>query len=209
MGGGGAGAGGFGHASHHHLHSLGPCVSYHFARLQQAGALHQLDIDAAVSAFDAGNILKTLNRLVGYNRKGTELGKPGRIIQTLLRQGLLDQHYPLLFKPADLVKSLAAVFPALIGIHGQRQVGDAADGAYHLFVAVKANFYFKNSIQTCALESLLAHYLRGIDSYCEGGRAGLGGVISPYTEERFPKQFAAKVVQGDVNRSFGRGVPFR
>ena len=49
------------------------------------------------------------------------LCQPCRVVDLLLRHGLLHHDHALLLEPVDLVESLSAVFPSLVHVHSYRQ----------------------------------------------------------------------------------------
>ena len=108
----------------------------------------------------------------------------------------------------DHLKRLLPVLPALIGVHGERQVGDLPDGLDHLLVVVQSDLDLKNVKLSGALLCLLAHHVRSVDPDREGGVGSLGGVQAPDPVPRLPHQLTHKVVQGDVHGGLRGGVPF-
>ena len=106
----------------------------------------------------------------------------------------------------DHLKGLLLVFPSLVGVHGERQVGDLTDGLDHLLVIVEPDLDFKNIELLGAFLSLLAHHVGGVDSDREGCVRSLGGVEPPDPVPRLAHQLSHKVVQRDVHGSLRGGV---
>ena len=113
----------------------------HLPRLAHAGTFHQLDVDAREGTLNGLDVLETLYRLIGKDGERTALCQPCRVVDLLLRHGLLHHDHALLLEPVDFVKSLSAVFPSLVHVHSYRQVGNAAYGLNHLVVVLAAQLY--------------------------------------------------------------------
>ena len=112
----------------------------------------------------------------------------------------------MFFEPENLIESLLPVLPALVGIHGDRQVRDLADGLNHLLVVVESDLDFQDIELVGAFPCLLPHDLRSVDADRECGVRRLPGIEAPDPVPRHAHQFAHKVVQGNVHGSFRGGV---
>ena len=72
------------------------------------------------------------------------------------------------------------VIPALVGIHGYRQLRHRADGFYQLLVVVTAQLHLQDIELTGTFLRLLPHYLWRINAYGEGCREGALLLSSPH-----------------------------
>ena len=165
MRGGGDGAGGFRHATEHDLEVEGAGEGDHLVRFAQAGALHKLDVDAVEYAVGAADISETLDALVGDERERTVLAEPGGVVRLLLRHGLLDENDAARGEPLDHVERFGAVAPALVGVDGDRSIGDFANGFDQTTVgrSVAAEFHFNDFVGR-GLVGFGADNFRGVDT---------------------------------------------
>ena len=139
--GGRDGAGGFGHAADHRLHAECPSQNSHSIGFPQTGAFHQLDIDAVVDSLDALDVRKALQELVGDDRQRAPFAQPGRLVDHLLGQRLLDEQRIALGElTADRFERPLLIGPSLIGVDTERLVGRRADDLDELAVALDAHF---------------------------------------------------------------------
>ena len=66
---------------------------------------------------------------------------PGYIVKLLFWHRLLNHYNPVLLEPEYHVERLFAVFPSLVRVYGDRNVGNFADSLDHLLVIVETYFY--------------------------------------------------------------------
>ena len=112
----------------------------------------------------------------------------------------------MLLEPENLVQGLAAVFPALVGVHSQRHIRYGADGFNHLHIRVKTYLYLKDIELAHSLQGFLLHHFRSIYADGEGGGRSLGGIQAPDAVPGLAHELAHEVVQGYIYGALGGGV---
>ena len=132
-----------------------------------------------ICSLDGRDVSETLDGLVGEDWKRAALGYPGIVVNPFLRHRLLDHHNAVLLKPIYLVQCHGPVFPALVGIHCNRQVCYFADGADHLLVIVKTDLDLQDIEAVGTFTGLLTDHVRLIDAYCKCRIRCLGRVQTP------------------------------
>ena len=152
-----------------------------------------------VCALDRRDIGKPLNRFVGEDRQRAPFGDPCIVVEPLLRHRLLHHHHTVLLQPMDLVQRLLAVLPALIGIYGQRQVSDFANGADHLLVVVESDLDLQYVEAVGAFPGLLAYHIGSVYTDGEGRIRSFGRVKAPQAPPRLAQKLSHKVMQGYVD----------
>ena len=204
--GGGDATGSLRHAAEHDAHVEGAGEIDHLVGFAEAGAFHQLDVDAGEEALHGGDVDQALDGFIGKKREGAAFVEPGLVIDTAHGHGLLDHHDAVFLEPVDHVEGLEAVGPALVGIDGERKVGDGADGLDHLLVGVESDLDFQDVEPIGALERFLADDLGGVDADGKCCRWRLAGVVAPDFVPGRAEHFADEVVQGDVDGSLRGAV---
>ena len=131
----------------------------------QAGALHELDVDAVEYAVGATDVSETLDALVGDQRERTVFAEPSGVIRLLLGHGLLDEDDAARGEPLDHAERFGAVAPALVGVDGDGSIGDLADGFDEFAVgrSIAAEFYFDDFVG-CSLVGFGADDFRSVDT---------------------------------------------
>ena len=107
------------------------------------------------------------------------------------------------------VEGILAVFPSLVGIHGDGQGRDRTDGLDHLLVVVTAQLHLEDVELVGTFLGLLANHVGRINADGEGRRRSLGLVQPPDLVPGCLQELAHQVVQGDVYGRLGRRVAFR
>ena len=146
-----------------------------------------------------------MQELVGDDRQRAPFAQPGRLVDHLLGQRLLDEQRIALGEPADRFERPLLIGPSLIGVDTERLVGRRADDLDELAVALDAHFDLDHVVGNRFLD-FLPDDLGRVDADRERGVGRLFGRQTPYLVPRLSEQLADQIVQRQIDRSLGRPV---
>ena len=176
----------------------------HAQRFAQRAALGELDVDPVHRPRQPGNVRGHDAALVHDHGQDAPAMHGRDPLEVVRRKGLLHEFDAVLLQDRQHLQR-AVARPPRVGVHPERLVGDVADGAQDLLVALRAELDFENRIGR-GLGHLLAHFLRRIEADREGGARRAGGIEPPQLPDGLTEPFAHEVMQGRRERGPRRAV---
>ncbi len=143
---------------------------------------------------------------ISKNWKRTVFRHPCQVVDLSFGHGLFNHHDAFFLQPVNHVECLVLVFPALVGVDGDGQVGDGAYGLNHLLVLVRTHFDFQYLEHVRTFTRLFLDHIRRVDADGERGVGCFFRVKTPYFVPWQSPHFPYEVVERDVDSRLCGGV---